>query len=247
MIWLIGWRDIQLRVKQAVLGFLWIILQPLLPTITFFFIFGVFGNIQKANQEYFLKLFCGMAIWNLFSKIIVRNTGCLVSNATLISKIFFPKLVIPIADVFPAFFDFLISLVLIIFLIFFFHLDITIRFLFLPFFILITIILALAFGLLFCTITVFFRDFLNGITFLLQLWMYASPVIYDFSMISEKWHFVLYLNPVSSYIEGFRWALNLNSFFSKRVCVLSTCFSFCMFLLSILIFNYYEKYFAEKV
>ncbi|MBF0405774.1 MAG: ABC transporter permease [Candidatus Riflebacteria bacterium] len=247
LIWLMGWRDTQLRIKQTVVGFLWIILQPLLPALIFFFIFGVFANIQKANQEYFLKLFSGMAIWGLFSNIVIRNTGCLTGNSTLITKIYFPKLTIPFSNVFPALFDFLVSLLLTIFLVFFFKIGISIKLVALPLFILEAIFMALAFGLLFATLNSFFRDFQNAISFIIQLWMYASPVIYDFSMISKKWHFLLYCNPVCSFIEGFRWSLSLNSFFSKRIFIVSLFFSGIMFFSSLLIFNYYERHFAEKL
>ncbi len=209
LLYFLTWRDIKIRYKQAAIGVGWAVLQPLLTMVIFSVIFGELAGLKTDNDlPYTVFSFTALLPWQLFSGALSRAGTSLVANANLITKVYFPRLVIPLSAVAAGLMDFLISFVILILLMLAYGIVPTWAVLTLPFFILMAILTALAVGLWLSALNVQYRDVQYAIPFLVQAWMYASPVAYSSQLIPEGiWRIVYGLNPLAGVIQGFRWAL----------------------------------------
>lgn len=207
MLYFLVWRDVIVRYKQTALGAAWVIVQPLITMLIFTLIFGNFAKIPSDGIPYPVFAFSALLPWSYFSQALAKSSNSLVISSNLVTKIYFPRLLIPlaasVAPVVDLFFSFLVLLVLMAW----YKIAPTWGLLALPLFLGLAIMTALAVGLWTSALNVRYRDVGNIILFLSQVWMYASPVAYPVSMVPVKWRLLYSLNPMVGVIEGFRWAL----------------------------------------
>ena len=201
------WRDVKVRYKQTVIGAGWAILQPAMSVAIFTMVFGNLGKIPSDGMPYAVFVYTALLPWTYFSSALSRSGASLVGNANLITKVYFPRLLIPVASVIAPAVDFLFAFVVLLGLIAWFGIVPTWGVLALPLFLVLAMITALAIGLWLAPLNARYRDVGHTIPFLTQFWMFASPVVYPVSMIPEPWRLVYSLNPMVGVIEGFRWAL----------------------------------------
>ncbi|HYO87967.1 MAG TPA: ABC transporter permease, partial [Candidatus Limnocylindrales bacterium] len=200
-------RNLKLRYKQTALGVIWVVLQPLIAALIFAVIFGGFAQLPTDGSPYLLFAFAGTLIWNLVSNSISRAGNSLVGDVNLISKVYFPRMIIPAASIIAVVVDFLIGLVVLAVLLIVYGQPITPALLTLPLIVAVALVLALGTSLLISALNVYYRDFSYILPFLLQVWMYASPVAYSASIVPDQWQTLYALNPMVGVILGFRWAV----------------------------------------
>lgn len=201
-------RDILLRFQQTQIGFLWVILQPLILMLIFYVLFGIFAKIPTDNIPYSLFFLSGFVVWQFFSQIVSNSSMSLVGNIGVIIKSYFPRLVLPLSTVPNALVDFMICfLVFLTFLIFNGNFPITARYLFLPFLLIITMVFSSGVGMLFGASMVVFRDMKNLLNFIMMIWMYLTPIFYPITIVPEKYRYLFYLNPLTGMVQAFRWVL----------------------------------------
>ncbi len=199
-------RDIKLRFQQTVIGFLWIILQPLLQLLIFYVLFAILIPIPTSGVPYALFYLSGFVVWQFFTQVVNNSANSLVGNIGVIIKSYFPRLALPLATVAGALVDFGVSfLVLMVFLVINGGYPITLRYLLLPVLLVLTIIFSSAVGLLFGALMVVFRDMKNLLNFIVMIWMYITPIIYPVTIAPEKYQILFYLNPLTSLVEAYRW------------------------------------------
>lgn len=242
------WRDIIVRYKQTVVGTSWVLIRPFLTMLVFTFVFGKVANLASGNVPYSLVVFTGLLPWFFFASALSECSNSLVGNSHLISKIYFPRLIVPVGSITVSIVDFLITFVL-LFLVMAWH-----RFMpgwhivFVPLFILLAIMVSFGLGLWTAALNVRFRDFRHLIPFVLQLGVYVSPVGYSSQVLPEKWRLVYSLNPMVGVIDGFRWAI-LGGDFSMYWpgLVISSVMSVTLVVTGIWYFRRTESTFADVI
>ena len=207
LLYFLTWREIKVRYKQTVLGFLWAIIQPLMMMIVFTLFFGTLAKVPSEGIPYPLFNYAALLPWTLFAEGITRSSISLVQQGNLVQKVYFPRLVMPVAGILSPLVDFCIAFTILIGMMFYYGYLPTIRILLLPGFILLVLMTALGVGLWLSAINVKYRDVRYAIPFLVQLWLFASPVVYASSLLPERFQALYGLNPMAGVIEGFRWAL----------------------------------------
>jgi lipopolysaccharide transport system permease protein len=207
LLYFLVWRDIKVRYKQTALGAAWAVLQPLMTMVVFSVFFGRLAKMPSDGVPYPVFAFTALLPWQLFAYALTESSNSLVSNQNLITKVYFPRLIIPMSAVLSGMADFLISFVVLLGLMWYFGLAPTPAVMWLPLFVVLAIVTALAVGLWLSALNVTYRDVRYTIPFLTQLWMFATPVAYPSSLIPEFWRPLYGLNPMAGVIEGFRWAL----------------------------------------
>jgi lipopolysaccharide transport system permease protein len=207
LLYFLVWRDLKVRYKQTAIGVGWTVLQPLIAMVIFTVIFGHFAKIPSDGVPYPIFAFCGLLPWTYFATALNRCMVSVVADAQLVSKVFFPRLILPMAGTISGIIDFLISLALFLGLMVWYGFVVTWWLLTLPLFLMLALLTALAVGLWVSALNVRYRDVSYTIPFLTQVWMFASPIIYPVTMIPEKYRSLYSLNPMAGVIEGFRWAL----------------------------------------
>jgi lipopolysaccharide transport system permease protein len=204
----LAWRDVAVRYKQTVIGAAWALIRPFLTMVVFTVIFGKLAKLPSdGTAPYALMVFAGMLPWSFFSTSLTDTSNSLVSNANLISKVYFPRLIVPIAAVMVAFVDFVISFVILVGLMIWYQFMPSWHVLLLPIFTSIAILTSLGVGLWITALNVKYRDFRYVIPFIAQLGLYVSPVGFSSSIVPEQWRLLYYLNPMVAVIDGFRWCL----------------------------------------
>jgi lipopolysaccharide transport system permease protein len=205
----LAWRDIAVRYKQSVLGVLWAILQPLLTTLILILFFGKLPNLQvhTGGVPYPLFAYAGLLLWTFFSNAVITSGNSLVVSANLISKVYFPRAIIPAAAIAAALFDFFVASFVLVGMLFFYRIAPTPRLLLAPFMLLMMVVLALGTGMWMAALNVRYRDIRHAMPFLVQLLLFVSAVIYPSTMITGNARRLLLLNPIAVFVEGFRAAL----------------------------------------
>lgn len=207
LLFLLTWRDIKVRYAQTVLGAAWAVIQPLLTMVIFSVIFGQLAQLPSEGVPYPVFTYVALLPWQLFAFSLTNSSQSLVGSQNLVSKVYFPRLIIPIASVLPALVDFVISFIVLVGLLAYYHIPLTARILSLPLFLFLAVMSALAVGLWLSALNVEYRDIRYVVPFLTLFWQYATPVAYSASLIPEKWRLLYGLNPMTGVVEGFRWAL----------------------------------------
>jgi lipopolysaccharide transport system permease protein len=207
LFYVLAWRDISVRYKQTAIGVVWAVLKPLLTTIIFTVIFGKLAKIPSNGVPYPLLVMAGNLPWQFFSSSLTDSSQSLVTNSNLISKVYFPRMIIPAGAVITALVDFLITFGLFLLLMAWFHVLPTWRFVVLPFLVAMAFLAALGPGLLLTALNVKYRDFRYIIPFVVQIGAYVSPVGFPSTIVPASWRWLYSLNPMVGVIDGFRWAL----------------------------------------
>jgi lipopolysaccharide transport system permease protein len=208
LFYFLAWRDILVRYKQTVIGIAWALVRPLLTMVVFTFVFGRLAKLPPdGSAPYAVMVFAAMLPWQFFSTSLTESSNSLIGNANLISKIYFPRLIVPAGSVITSFVDFLISGVLMVVLMVWYHWVPDWRILFLPLFIVLAFAAAVGPGLWLAALNVKFRDFRYIVPFIAQFGLYVSPVGFSSRIVPEKWRLVYAVNPMVGVIDGFRWAL----------------------------------------
>jgi lipopolysaccharide transport system permease protein len=247
LLWILAERDVRLRYKQTALGVVWVILQPLVAALIFAVIFGLFAKIPSDGAPYLLFVFSGLLLWNLFSGALQRAGNSLISDAKLISKVYFPRMLIPIASVVAVLVDFAITLIVTLLLMTLYGVLPTWRILAFPFFLLLVVALAVGVSLWLSAFNVRYRDFMYAAPFLIQVWMYATPVIYATSIVPERWRVWYGLNPLVGIIEGCRWSLLGQSSLTPEMVLTSVVLSLAALVSGAYIFRRVERGFADTL
>jgi lipopolysaccharide transport system permease protein len=207
LLYFMVWRDIKARYRQTALGPLWIILQPLLSMALYTIVFGVIAKLPSAGQPYAVFAYVALLPWGFFSDAISSGTNSLLGNVNLISKVYFPRLIMPLASIVSSLVDFAISFVILLGLLAYFRITPGWGILLIPLFLLLAAITGLGVGLWFSGVVVRFRDFGQVAGYMVRLWMYATPVVYSIEVIPAQWRTLFRLNPLTGIMDGFRWAL----------------------------------------
>jgi lipopolysaccharide transport system permease protein len=241
------WRDIKVRYKQTVLGAMWAVIQPLSTTILFTIIFGrLAGLSSQVSGPYALHVFVGLLPWTFFSNAVALSANSLVGSSHLISKVYFPRLIVPVASIASGLVDLAISMLALVVLMPMYSVLPSARFALVPLFILGAVISATGPGLLFAALIVAYRDFRYVITFVLQLWLYATPVLYALEIIPERWRSLYALNPMVGITVGFRASV-LPGPFPAGVIVLSFASAAVLLIIGTLYFLRVERRFADVI
>ncbi len=207
LLYFLMWRDVKVRYKQTVLGILWVVLQPLLMMLVFAFLFGRMVGIKSDGIPYSLFAYAGLLTWTFFSSAVNAAGNSVVNSAGLITKVYFPRMLVPAAAVGATLVDFAVSFVPLAAMMIFWKVRLTSQLLLLPIFIVMLVILALGVGMWMAALNTKYRDIRLALPFLLQLWFFASPIIYPLSLVEGKLGWLLALNPMAGIIEGFRASL----------------------------------------
>jgi lipopolysaccharide transport system permease protein len=236
-------RDIKVRYKQTILGASWAIIQPLFTMLIFTIFFGNLAALPSDGVPYPLFAYAGLLPWTFFSNAVTSSGNSLVGNSNLITKVYFPRMVIPIASVGSGLVDFSIAFTLLIGLMIYYGIGFSISFLMLPILVLLTSTLAIGIGMLMSALNVKYRDIRYALPFLVQLWMFASGII---TPIPENWRWLLFLNPLAAQIEAYRAAI-LGKPFDWSVLAVSALITFLVLIYSAYNFRRMEKSFADIV
>ncbi len=246
LLYFLTWRDVKVRYKQTVIGFLWAIIQPFLKMVVFSIIFGGLVKMDSEGFPYPIFLYAGLLPWQFFASSVTRSGESIVASAGLIKKVYFPRLVIPIASVGACLVDFAISFIILVILILYYNVVPTLSiFMVLPL-ILATIFTALGVGMLISALNVAYRDFRYILPFLIQIWMFLTPVIYSTGIIPENWRWLILLNPMAGIIDAYRSAV-LGKPFEWGSLGISMGIAVVIFLCGLIYFRKTEKYFADII
>jgi lipopolysaccharide transport system permease protein len=240
-------RDIKVRYKQTVLGAAWTIMQPVMTMIVFAVFFGrVAGLSSQSRVPYPLFVYAALLPWQLFATSVTQSASSLVASAHLISKVYFPRLIVPLATIGVSLVDFAISLLVMLGLIAWYRVPLSLSAVALPFCLVGTLVVSLGFGIGLAALTVAYRDFRHAVPFLVQIWMFASPVAYSFEKIPESFRLFYALNPMAGLISAYRSALLSQPFHWDAIAV-SSMTSLALFLGGLLYFCRVERRFADIV
>jgi lipopolysaccharide transport system permease protein len=247
LLYFLVWRDVKVRYKQTIIGAAWAILQPLMTMMIFTVIFGNFAQIPSDGLPYSIFAYTALMPWNYFSQAISRGGMSLVGEANLIVKVYFPRLIIPIASVVSPLIDFFVSFLALIVMIAWFGIVPGWNVVFLPVFLLLALITGLAVALWLSPLNVRYRDVGHAIPFFVQFWFFASPVTYPVSLVPEQWRLLYSLNPMVGVIEGFRWTLLGKEAPAFGVIAVSTAMVVLLLLGGIVFFKRMERTFADVI
>jgi len=239
-------RDVKIRYKQTALGFLWAIIQPLFLMVVFTLFFGNLAKVPSEGIPYPLFSFAALLPWTLFAEGLTRSTTSMVSNANIMTKVYFPRLILPISGILSPLVDFAIAFIILIIMMAYYGFVPTIAIILLPAFILLAVMTSLSVGLWLSALNVKYRDFQYTIPFLIQLWLFASPVVYPASMLPQSWQLIYALNPMVGVIEGFRWAL-LGTNPPESLILVSVGVVVLLLIGGLFYFKRMEQYFADVV
>lgn len=239
-------RDIKVRYKQTVLGVTWAILQPLLTMVIFTVIFGGLAKIPSDGYPYAIFVFAALLPWTFFANSVGTSSLSLVNAANMVSKVYFPRIIIPLSSIGGGLVDLFISMLVLVGLMVWYGVGWSVNLLAVPVLVLVVIFTALGVGTLLSALTVAYRDFRFVVPFLVQIWMYATPVVYPASLIPEKWQWVMFLNPMAGVIEAFRSAF-LGRPFDFSSIAISFFVAIVLFVWGVAYFERVERRFADII
>ncbi len=246
LLYFLTWRDVKIRYKQTAIGVVWAILQPVLTTVIFTVLFSNFARFQTENVPYPLFALSGLMIWLYVHTSITLAANSFVSNTNLVTKVYFPRLIVPFAAVLASLSDVIFSFLLLIILMVWYGVSVSWQIILAPVFLILAILQTVAFGTLFSALNVRFRDVKFALPFALQVWMIVSPVFYPSAILSEKWRLIFAINPLVGILEGFRASL-FGTPFDWQVIGVSAASIFVLILFSLFIFKRMEDDFADLI
>ena len=240
-------RDIKVKYKQTILGGLWAIIQPFFSMVVFTLFFGKLAKVPSDGIPYPIFSYSALVAWSYFAHAITGSVQSLVGNASLLSKVYFPRLIIPLTPLLAGLLDFIIASVVLIGMMLYFKIYPTAYIFLVPFLVILMMLTAGGVGMLLSALNAKYRDIGYTVPFLVQLWMFLSPIVYPASMVPEKYRLLYALNPMVGIIEGFRSALLGTTAFPVVMVVFSAFVSMLLFLVGIFYFKQTERYFADII
>lgn len=246
LLWVLVGRDLKVRYRQAVLGAAWAVLRPVTTMIIFSIVFGQLAKMPSDGLPYPIFAYAALLPWTFFAGAITASSASLVGSAHLVSKVYFPRLIIPVTAVGAGLVDLLIATGVLLFMMLWFGIGWTWNLLAAPLLLLAVVFTALGVGTLLAALTVAYRDFNHITPFLVQIWMYATPIIFPVSLVPERWQWLLYLNPMTGLVEGFRSAF-LGRPFDWVGISLSFAIALVIFILGVTYFEKVERRFADII
>lgn len=246
LLFFLAWRDISIRYKQTFLGAAWAVIQPLFTMLLFTLLFGRLARMPSDGVPYPVFAYAALLPWTFFANAVTNSGNSLIGSSSLITKVYFPRIFIPAAAVLASLLDLAIASLLLVPMLFYYQATITWRILLLPLFASLATVLALAVGMCLSALNVQYRDVRYALPFLIQLWLFASPVIYPVSIVPEKWRWLLALNPMTGVIEGFRSCL-FGRNFDAAIILPSVLVTLALLAFSFFAFRRVEDSFADVV
>jgi len=247
LIYFLTWRDIKVRYKQTAIGVAWAVLQPLAMMAVFTLFFGRMAKIPSEGVPYPVFVLAGLVPWQLFSRALSESSGSLVTDQRLITRVYFPRLIVPLSTVLAAIVDLLVALGLLLISMPILGVWPDARILFLPAFVLLLVVTALGAGFWLSALNVEYRDVRYAVPFLTQFWLFVTPVIYPTSQVPAGWQFVYALNPMVSAVDGFRWSLLGVGEGPSAVMAISAAVALLLFLTGIVWFRRLERTFVDTM
>ena len=249
LFYILSWKDISVRYKQTVIGVLWAVIRPILTMVVFTVVFGKMAKLPSdGNAPYAIMVYAGMLPWMFFSNAITATSNSLIGNVNLITKVYFPRMIIPASAMITSFVDFFISFLILVFLMFYFSFFPNWKIIFVLGFLLLAFLTALGTGLFITALNVKYRDFRYIVPFIVQLGLYISPVGFSSNLVPEKYRFLYSLNPMVGVIDGFRWSLlGGNSSIYIPGLILSIFVAVIFLILGLMKFRKMEKTFADII
>jgi homopolymeric O-antigen transport system permease protein len=247
LLYFLVWRDIKVRYKQTLLGVLWAVLQPLTLMLAFSIFFGRLAKVPSDGLPYPVFTFCALIPWQLFAHALTQASNSLVEDDRLITKVYFPRLVIPLSAVLAGLVDFVIAFTILVALMLYYRISPTGAVWTIPMFVFLAIVSALAVGLWLSALNVRYRDVRYTLPFITQFWFFISPVAYPSSIVPESWRWFYALNPMVGVIEGFRWALLGKAEAPGLEFVVSSAVAIVLFICGLYYFRRMERTFADVV
>ena len=246
LLWVLTARDIKVRYKQTVLGFTWAIIQPVMLMVVFSVFFGRLAGMPSDGLPYPIFVYAGLLPWTFFANAISTSGSSLIGSTHLISKVYFPRLIIPLSSVGAGLVDFVISGAVLLLLMVWYGVGWSLNLLLSPFLVLGVVFIALGVGTFISALTVAYRDFRYVVPFMVQFWMFATPVVYPASLVPEAWRWLMYLNPMAGVIEGFRSAF-LGQPLDVTALLISLAGGLILFLIGVAYFEKVESRFADII
>jgi homopolymeric O-antigen transport system permease protein len=247
LIYFLTWRDIKVRYKQTSIGIAWAVLQPLAMVVVSTLFFGRMAGIDTEGLPYPLFALAALLPWQLFSRAITESTSSLVADQRLITRVYFPRIIVPIAAVGAAVVDFLIASGLLVILMVYYGMPFRIEMLMLPVFSLLMLITALGAGFWLSALNVEYRDVAYTIPFINQFWFFVTPVVYSSNIVPERWRVWYGLNPMAGVVDGFRWALFGKGTGPDRMFIASTVVAITLFITATIWFRRRERTFVDAI
>lgn len=247
LLYFLTWRDIKVRYKQTVLGVAWAILQPLAIALSIAVFLGRIIHVPLGDLPYPVFAYAGMVLWQLFSQSVTEASNSIVANERLISKVYFPRIFVPLSAILASLLDFAISLLVLAVFLIYFHIVPGLSILLLPLFVLLAAMSSLGVGLWLSALNVKYRDVRYTINFLVQLWFLATPIAYPTSAVPGRWRLVYQLNPMVGAVDGFRWALSSGTPFPAHSVLAATLISIVLLMTGLRYFRRTEDTFADFI
>ncbi len=247
LLYFLTWRDIKVRYKQTVLGAAWAVIQPFFMMVVFSLFFGRLAGVSSGGVPYPIFVYCALLPWQLFAFALSESSNSLVANERLITKVYFPRLVVPISAVLGGLVDFAISFLVLFALMIYYGIAPTVAVFTLPLFILLAVMIALGVGLWLSALNVQYRDVRYTLGFLTQLWLFATPVAYSSKIVPGRWRALYGLNPMAGVVEGFRWALLGSADAPGPLLAVSVLIVILILIGGFYYFRHMEKTFADVV
>lgn len=247
LLYFLTWRDLKVRYKQTALGVAWAIIQPFCSMLVFSLFFGRLGKMPSDGIPYPIFAFAALVPWTVFSNGLVHSANSLVGSANLIRKVYFPRLAIPISTILSGVADFVLSFVVLMGMMAYYHLWPSVNIIWIPLLLLLGLITSLGVGLWLTALNVQFRDVRYIVPFLAQFWMFATPIVYPSSLLSEPWRTIYGINPMVGVVEGFRWALLGTDTAPGLMIIVSTLTALVILVSGAFYFRRMETSFADLV
>jgi lipopolysaccharide transport system permease protein len=244
----LAWRDILVRYKQTVLGLAWSLIRPFLTMVVLTVIFGGIAKLPSQGVPYPIMVYAGMLPWQFFATSFTEASNSLITSANMLTKVYFPRLIVPSSTVIVSFVDFLISFVILVGLMFWFHVTPTVNFFVLPLFLVLALITALGAGYYVAALNVKYRDFRFIVPFIVQFGLYICPVAFSINTVPEKYRLLYYINPMTGIIDGFRWCIiGHNYHLNLQGQLISLVIIIGMLFFGLWYFRKMEKQFADII
>jgi len=247
LLYFLSWRDIKVRYKQTVLGAAWAVIQPFFTMVVFSLFFGKLAGVPSDGIPYPIFAYAALVPWHFFANGINQSANSLVGNANLIRKVYFPRLVVPISSVISGVVDFILAFAVLLGMMLFYDIYPTSNIIWLPFLMLLAFITSLGVGLWLSALNVQFRDVFYVVPFLIHFWLFATPIAYPSSLLSEPWRTLFGINPMVGVVEGFRWALLDTDTTPGPIIIVSTLVALMLLVSGVFFFRRMEKTFADVI